>query len=159
MQVGKLRDGICDDAKDRAIMKRSVRMSMAADDCDQTRLITFKMVTANPIIQVHSCVAAVIRDPGHSIDDAAKATLDGIRQACCVRVGPLDRDTLKSDSSYVDEKLARHIRAIIVSACSDGCEVEVQAVQRMKSSLVLPNLRLFVAGHLSHHRMHVQNGD
>ena len=58
------------DVADQAIMKRCVRMSMAADDCDQTRMTMFEMVTANPIVQVQSCAAAVRRDPGHGIDDA-----------------------------------------------------------------------------------------
>ena len=131
------------DVADRSIMKRSVRMSMAADDCDQTRLMMFKMVTANPIIQVHSCVAAIIRDPGHGIDDAVKATMDGINQSCVVRVGPLDKDTLESSASYVDTTLEQHIHKVMVSAASDGCEVEVQAVQKLRSTNKLPNLRYF----------------
>ena len=131
------------DVADRSIMKRSVRMSMAADDCDQTRLMMFKMVTANPIIQVHSCVAAIIRDPGHGIDDAVKATMDGINQSCLVRVGPLDKDTLESPASYVDTTLEQHIHKVMVSAASDGCEVEVQAVQKLWSTNKLPDLRYF----------------
>lgn len=87
---------------DRRIMARAMRMSMAVDDCDQTRVMTLKMVTANPIIQVHSCVASVLRDPGHGIDDAVEATMAGITQACHVRVGPLCKDTLEGHACYID---------------------------------------------------------
>ena len=136
---------------DRRIMARAVRMSVAVDDCDQTRVMLFKMVTANPIVQVHSCVASVLRDPGHGVDDAVAATMTGIGQACHIRVGPLCKDTLEGQSCYIDRSLEKHVCNVMTAAASDGCEVEVQAVQKLRATNRLPNLRYF-EGYVSHTR-------
>ena len=128
---------------DRRIMARAVRMSMAADDCDQTGVMTLKMVTANPTIQVHTCIGSVLRDPGHGVDDAVAATMTGIEQACLIRVGPLCKDTLEGQACYVDRKLQKHIHNVMIAAASDGCEVEVQAVQKLRTCGHLPKLRYF----------------
>ena len=124
-------------------------MSMAADYCDQTRVMTLKMVTANPIVQVHSCVCSVLCDPGHGIDDAVAATMTGIEQACHVRVGPLCKDTLEGQACYIDRSLEKHIHKVMIAAASDGCEVEVQAVQKLQASGCLPNLRYFSGIHVT----------
>ena len=123
------------DRSDQAIMRRAMRMSYSVDDADQTRVMKLRMACMNPVVQVHSMVAGVIRDPGHSIDDAVEATWEGIRQACIIRQGPLDPQTLlplSGEQPKVCEKLVSHCASTLISGASDGCEVEVQAVPRFK---------------------------
>ena len=44
---------------------------------------------------------------------------------------------------YINEELEKHVCQTMVAATSDGCEVEVQAVQKLRSGGHLPNLRYF----------------
>ena len=132
------------DDNDRAIMKRSVRMSWSADDMDQSRVVKLRMVTANPVIQTHSCVAGVVRDPGHSVEDAASGTLAAIKQACTIKIGPLDRN-LEScqhrEEECVDTQLLEHCHRTIIAGSTDGHEVEILAIKHLKK--VLKRMRYF----------------
>ena len=71
------------------------------------------------------------------------ATMTGIGQACHIRVGPLCKDTLEGQSCYIDRSLEKHVCNVMTAAASDGCEVEVQAVQKLRATGRLPNLRFF----------------
>ena len=95
-------------------------MSFSHDDCDQTRVMKLKCVTANPTVQTHKFVASVLRDPGHSVENTAEATWQGLIQACHVKVGPLCKDDLTSPESHIDRDLVRHAQQVMVCAASDG---------------------------------------
>ena len=132
---------LLDDA-DQAILRRAVRSSYSVDDADQTRVLKIRCVAANPVVQCHSMVAGVLRDPGHSVEATVEATWEALKQACYVRRGPLDTQTLQGPNCFTDPELVKTIRSTLISAASDGCEVEVQAVPILKRRYC-PSLRYF----------------
>ena len=110
------------DEKDQSILWRSVKMSIKSDDCDGTRITRVKLVTANPVVQVHRTIAAVQRDIPHSIEGVAAATMAAIDQLCTVRIGPLDKNSCTSQQSYICPEMKKHARKILNNAAADGSE-------------------------------------
>ena len=81
------------DAKDQDVLWRAVALGFSNDDCSGHRVMRVRMVTANPVIQVHRTIAAIQQDVAHSIDAISDAILSGFTQLCTIKVGPLDKNT------------------------------------------------------------------
>ena len=97
------------DEYDQRVIMRALRMSCSCDDADGTKVMKYRMVAANPVIQTHSCVAAVLRDMGHSVDDAVEAVMEGIRQSAVQRRGPLSQ-SLESEHTIVRPEIVKHVQ-------------------------------------------------
>ena len=126
------------DENEQSLMRAASRIAFACDDSDQTRIMRFRVVTANPVVQIRDVIAAVIRDCGHSVSDTANAIMDGFDQAATVRHGPLHRMKCTGENTKVDDDLLQHLKQITISGCSDGHEVEIQAIQQIVEQKRLP---------------------
>ena len=125
------------DDHEQSLMRASCRCAFSVDDADQTRIMRFRLVAANPVVQYRDIIGSVLRDAGHSIPDTANAIMEGIEQACVVRRGPVCRK-LWTCPEEVDQDLLAHLKKITISGASDGHEVEVQAIQAIASDKRLP---------------------
>ena len=115
-------------------LRHSVRIAMASDDRAQARFLRVKAVRANPVVQIKSFIGDLVKNYGYSVEDCANAHRLAIQGMCTVRKGVRD-DALSGGSDYVDQPLVKHVQDNTVCFATDGCEVEIKAVQLLKHDM------------------------
>ena len=117
-------------------LRRSHRLAFALDDRDQVFPLRVRLVVSQPRVQAVEFVANVIRDFGYGIDDCASAVWKALTWLCTVQ-----RGLRSSNHDHLDETLIAKVKQVTFCGSSDGCEVAIQGVQKLKNDGFLPNLR------------------
>ena len=86
-------------------------------------------------------MAGVVRDFGHSIDECADAAWESLRALCVNRVGRRSFDGVHGPKDAACSQLLERLQAITFAGSSDGAEVAIQGLQKLRTSGRLPNLR------------------
>ena len=98
-------------------------------------------MVCNPKVQARDFLAPIVRDYGHGIDECADAAWESLKGLCVKRVGRRGRDGLNGPRDVLDEKLLLRLQDITFAGASDGAEVAIQGIQKLRLSARLPKLR------------------
>ena len=132
------------DDEHRGWVTKSCRTSFAFDGRDQVFSLRLKVVVAFPAVVVKEFVSAIVRDYGNSIEECALAAEKALKYVCWSQIGKRCATKPFSEpgaGDKFDEKAWANLRKTIFAGATDGCEVAVQAVQRLKTTGVTQNLR------------------
>ena len=103
--------------------------------------LKYRSLRCFPRIEIKDGFGDVIRDHGHSADECAAATVTVLQRMCTVPVGIRDQGKVTSESDYVDQAAWLNIRKCCFAGCTDGAKVELDGVQLLRKSGILPGLR------------------
>ena len=125
----------------RSVLSKGQRLSFSFDERDQVLVNRVRIVVCNPVVKAHEFVAGVIRDFGHSIDECADAAWESLKAMCVKFVGRRGPDGVTGPQDAACSQLLERLQAITFAGSSDGAEVAIQGIQKLRTSGRLPNLR------------------
>ena len=125
----------------RSVLSKGQRLSFSFDERDQVFVNRVRIVVCHPRVKAYEFVAGVIRDFGHGIDECADATWESLEALCVKHVGRRGPDGVNGPEDAVCSKLSTKLQAVTFAGSSDGAEVAIQGIQKLRTSGRLPNLR------------------
>ena len=125
----------------QALLRKSQRLAFSIDERDQEFVNRVRVVVCNPKVQAHEFLAPIVRDYGHGIVECADAAWESLKGLCVKRVGRRERGGVTGPKDVLDEKLLQRLQDITFAGASDGAEVAIQGIQKLRLSARLPKLR------------------
>ena len=125
----------------RAVLSKGQRLAFSFDERDQVFVNRVRIVVCNPKVKAHEFVAGVVRDFGHGIDECADAAWESLKALCVKHVGRRGPDGVTGPEDAVCNHLLGKLQAITFAGSSDGAEVAIQGIQKLRTSGRLPKLR------------------
>jgi hypothetical protein len=125
----------------RSVLSKGQRLSFSFDERDQVFVNRVRIVVCHPRVKAYEFVAGVVRDFGHGINECADAAWTSLQALCIKHVGRRGPDGVNGPEDAVCSKLSQKLQAITFAGSSDGAEVAIQGIQKLRTSGRLPNLR------------------
>ena len=125
----------------RSILSKGRRLSFSFDERDQVFVNRVRIVVSWPSVKAYEFVAGVVRDFGHGIDERADTAWESLKALCIKQVGKRGSDGVNGPEDEACNRLLETLQAITFAGSSDGAEVAIQGIQKLRTSGRLPNLR------------------
>ena len=125
----------------RSLLSKGQRLSFSFDERDQVFVNRVRIVVCHPRVKAYEFVAGVVRDFGHGINECADAAWTSLQALCIKHVGRRGPDGVNGPNDAVCTQLSQKLKAITFAGASDGAEVAIQGIQKLRTSGRLPNLR------------------
>ena len=125
----------------QAVLRKGTRLAFSFDERDQVFVNRIRVVVCSPQVVAHEFIGGVVRDFGHGIDECADAAWESLKSLCMIRKGRRGPDQVKGPGDVLDVKLLERLQDITFAGSSDGAEVAIQGIQKLRLSARLPKLR------------------
>ena len=127
--------------KHQGLLQRAHRIALSVDDKDPAFLCRLKVVVTWPTTECHRIFGGLLKDCRHDADSTTTKILNLVDELVMKRQGRRDASGVIGPNDKMDEELRNSILRNIYCCCSDGAEVMVNAIQKLKNGGHLPNLR------------------
>ena len=123
------------------LLQKAVRIALSVDDKDPVFLCRMKLVVTDGTTQCHRLFGGVLNDCSHDVKGSTTNILNLVDQLAMKRQGRRDHSGITGPGDQIDEEFSQQIKKKVFCICTDGAEVMVRSVQKLKIDNHFPNLR------------------
>ena len=119
--------------KHQGHLQRTHRIALRVDDKDPAFLCRLKVVVTWPTTECHRICGGLLKDCRHDADSTTTEIMNLVDERAMKRQGRRDAIGVVGPNNKMDEELRNSILRKIFCCCSDGAEVMVNAIPKLKS--------------------------